>query len=64
LSKKPSRKELTQKVIKLAKLSPGKTTTGYMSRGQLVQLIIYLEHCLELIDTKEVEKDGEREART
>jgi hypothetical protein len=62
LSKKPNRKELTQKVIRLAKLSTGKATSGYMTREQLSQLIVFLEHCMELLDTKEEKKDGE--ART
>jgi hypothetical protein len=59
---KPSRRELTIKVVRLAKLSPGKTTSGYLNRSQLLQLIVFLEHCIESLDKKEVDNDGEERA--
>lgn len=47
---KPKRTELLKKVVRLSMLPPGKSTSGYLSREQLAQLIVYLEHSKEQIE--------------
>ena len=46
---KSDRKDLIIKIIHLANLPPGKVTTGYMTRKQLIELMLYIEGLHELL---------------
>jgi hypothetical protein len=41
--KRPSREDLVDRVVKLAKLKKSGKTAGYLTRSQTVELIAYLE---------------------
>jgi len=46
---KAGRRELVHKVVKLANLPEGKTTLGYLTRGQLADLVLWIQEARERI---------------
>lgn len=57
---KPDRKDLVIRVVRLANLPAGKDTVDYLTREQLVELVMYLEGAKELL-ARLKETNGEDE---
>lgn len=47
---KPDRKNLFLRIVRLANLPPGRGTKGYLTRRQLIELVLYLEGTQELLN--------------
>ena len=46
---KPDRKDLVIRVVRLANLPPCKETSDYLTREQLVELVMFIEGTKELL---------------
>ena len=61
---KPDRVDLVGKIIALANLPSGKETAGYLTRGQLSELAMYLEGAQLLIQKLMGNQRTDAEAKT
>lgn len=54
--RKSDRTELIEKIRRLANLPPGKDTQNYFTRGQLLELVLFLEAMIDRLRTLSGEK--------